>query len=45
MEKILDNSVDELIDLGSVTGETQGAIVGFDDTLNGQQPSGGLSDD
>ncbi|WP_197412525.1 benenodin family lasso peptide [Novosphingobium sp. Fuku2-ISO-50] len=45
MEKTFDNSVDELIDLGSVTQETRGATMGHEDTGGGRQIVAGLTDD
>jgi len=36
---------EEVIDLGAITEETHGSVVGFDDTLGGQQIEAGLSDD
>lgn len=45
MEKMLDTSVDELIDLGSVTEETRGSDVGLLDTNGGQRIQFGLGDD
>jgi len=45
MEKTFDNSVDELIDLGSVSQETRGISPGLEDTLGGQHAVTGLSDD
>lgn len=45
MEKTFDNSVDELIDLGSVTQETRGGSVGPEDTGGGRQILFGLTDD
>lgn len=45
MEKTFDYSLDDVIDLGSVTQETRGGQVGVDDTLNGRQIAFGLTDD
>lgn len=45
MERNINTSIDEIIDLGSVSEETRGSVLGHDDTLGGRQINAGLSDD
>lgn len=45
MDKTFDTSIDDLIDLGSVTEETRGSVAGLEDQQGGQRIQLGLTDD